>query len=115
MAWRRDARAMRFSLSVIAFAAFTAPALAQFPPPGIYACTAENGDKLGSLSLLVAGDYQWQGADGTSVTGQVASASTSLEALTGPLAEQHWKGAFETVAGKTTFVFQTDAGKVVCK
>src|SRR3569623_946168 len=106
---------MRLTLSALALIALTAPALAQFPPPGIYACAAESGDKLGTLSLLVAGDYQWQTPDGKSVTGQVASASTSVEALTGPLAEQHWKGAFETAAGKTTFVFQTDAGKVTCK
>ena len=106
---------MRFTLSMLALIALAAPALAQFPPPGIYACTAENGDKLGSLSLLVAGDYQWQTPDGKSVTGQVASASTSVEALTGPLADQHWKGGFETDAGKTMFVFQTDAGKVTCK
>jgi hypothetical protein len=64
---------------------------------------------------LVAGDYQWQTPDGKSVTGQVASASTSVEALTGPLADRHWKGAFETDAGKTTFVFQTDGGQVTCK
>jgi hypothetical protein len=106
---------MRFTLSLFALIVFTAPAFAQFPPPGIYVCTAETGDKLGSLSLLVAGDYQWQTPDGKSVTGQVASASTSVEALTGPLADQHWKGAFETDAGKTTFVLQTDAGKVTCK
>jgi hypothetical protein len=106
---------MRIALSALALTLLTAPALAQFPPPGIYACAAENGDKLGSLSLLVAGDYQWQTPDGKSVTGQVASASTSVEALTGPLADQHWKGAFETDAGKTTFVFETDNGKVTCK
>lgn len=106
---------MRFTLSLLALIAFTAPALAQFPPPGVYVCTSESGDKLGSLSLLVAGDYQWQTLDGKSVNGQVASASTSVEALSGPLADQHWKGGFETDAGKTTFVFSTDAGKVTCR
>lgn len=106
---------MRSALSVLTLITLTAPALAQFPPPGVYVCTAETGDKLGSLSLLVAGDYQWQTPDGKSVNGQVASASTSVEALTGPLADQHWKGEFETDAGKTTFVFQSDAGKVTCR
>jgi len=106
---------MRITLSVLTLVVFTAPALAQFPPPGIYVCTSENGDKLGSLSLLVAGDYQWQTPDGKSVTGQVASASTSVEALTGPRAVQLWKGACETDAGKTAFVFSTDAGKLTCK
>jgi hypothetical protein len=91
------------------------PALAQFPPPGIYACTDAGGAAIGTISLLVAGDYQWQGPDGTSTTGQVASAGDSVEALTGPLADQHWKGGFETEVGKTTFVFDTDGGKVICK
>ena len=106
---------MRISLSALTLVVFTAPALAQFPPPGIYACFAADGSKLGSLSLLVAGDYQWRAPDGNSVTGQVASASTSVEALSGPLADQHWKGEFATDAGKTTFVFSTDAGQVTCK
>jgi hypothetical protein len=106
---------MRIALAVLAIAVLTAPALAQFPPPGIYTCFAEDGSKLGSLSLLVAGDYEWLSEGGTSATGQVASASTSVEALSGPLGDQHWKGQFSTDAGKTTFVFQTDAGKITCK
>ena len=106
---------MRFTFSALTVIILASPALAQFPPPGIYSCAGETGDKLGTISLLVAGDYQWQTPDGKSVTGQVASASSNVEALTGPLADQHWKGAFETVAGKTTFVFSTDSGKVVCK
>ena len=105
---------MRPILSLLTLITFTVPALAQFPPPGLYVCTADNGGKLGSLSLLVAGDYQWQTPDGKSVTGQLASASSSVEALSGPLGDQHWKGAFATQAGKTTFVFQTDGGKVSC-
>jgi hypothetical protein len=90
------------------------PALAQFPPPGIYVCTDAGGAAIGTISLLVAGDYQWQTPDGTSATGQVASAANTVEALTGPLADQHWKGDFSTDMGKTIFVFATDAGKVVC-
>lgn len=90
------------------------PALAQFPPPGIYACTNVNGGEVGKLSLLVAGDYQFDDVLGKTSTGQVASASTSVEAVTGPLADQHWKGDFTSAAGKTTFVFDTDAGKVTC-
>ena len=106
---------MRIPLSALTMVVFTAPALAQFPPPGIYTCFAADGSKLGALSLLVAGDYQWRAPDGNSVTGQVASASTSVEALSGSLADQHWKGEFSTDAGKTTFVFATDAGQVTCK
>ena len=103
------------TILAFALALATTPALAQFPPPGIYACANEAGDKLGTISLLVAGDYQWQTPDGKSVTGQMASASSSVEALSGPLADQHWKGDFGTEAGKTTFVFKTDAGRVICK
>lgn len=101
---------------VIAIALLLAPspALAQFPPPGIYACTDEAEAQIGVLGLLVAGDYQWD-ADGVSTTGQVASAGTSVEALTGPLGEQHWRGRYTDETGATTFVFETDAGTVVCR
>jgi hypothetical protein len=105
---------MRTALACCLIFAVT-PALAQFPPPGIYACTDADGTALGSLSLLVAGDYQWQTPDGASATGQVASASTSVTALSGPLAGQHWSGDFSTESGTTTFVFKTDAGPVACK
>lgn len=90
------------------------PALAQFPPPGIYQCTDEAGAELGVLSLLVAGDYQWD-ADGTSTKGQVASAGNSVEALTGPLGDKHWRGSYAEEMGVTTFAFDTDDGKVVCR
>jgi hypothetical protein len=90
------------------------PALAQFPPPGIYACTDEAGTALGTISLLVAGDYQWD-ANGSSTTGQVASAGDSVEALTGPLGDQHWRGGFSTELGETVFVFDTDTGKITCR
>jgi len=106
---------MRILLPAFALVALTSPALAQFPPPGVYDCTDAKGAELGTISLLVAGDYQWQTIDGSSVTGQMTSASTSVEALNGPLADQHWKGSFSTNAGKTTFVFTTDAGKVTCQ
>jgi hypothetical protein len=105
---------MRPALSLLAFIGLTAPALAQFPPPGIYSCAGESGNKLGTLSLLVAGDYRWQAVDGTASEGQIASASNSVEALSGPLGAAHWQGNFSTEAGRTTFVFSTDAGKVTC-
>jgi hypothetical protein len=108
-----DVRTLLVLLTTFAIAA--TPALAQFPPPGIYACTDAGGAKLGTISLLVAGDYQWDTPDGKSATGQVTSASSSIEAQSGPLADQHWKGDFGTTAGKTSFVFTTDAGKVVCQ
>jgi len=91
------------------------PALAQFPPPGVYECAAEDGATLGVISLLVAGDYQWD-ADGVSSTGQVASAGTNVEALTGPLGDQHWRGEFAETVDGTVFLFETDSGgRVTCK
>ena len=90
------------------------PALAQFPPPGVYQCTDAAGAELGVLSLLVAGDYQWD-AGGTSTKGQVASAGNSVEALTGPLGDRHWRGSYAEEMGVTTFAFDTDGGKVACR
>ena len=107
--------AMRILLPALTLVALTSPALAQFPPPGVYTCDDAKGAELGTISLLVAGDYQWQTLDGGAVSGQMTSASTSVEALNGPLADQHWKGDFSTDAGKTTFVFNTDSGKVTCQ
>jgi len=62
----------------------------------------------------VAGDYQWD-ADGVAVTGQMASAGNSVEALTGPLSDQHWRGGFSDDAGGTVFAFDTDAERAICK
>ncbi|HWA17472.1 MAG TPA: hypothetical protein VG757_00610 [Devosia sp.] len=76
---------------------------------------SESGDSLGVLSLLVAGDYQWDTPDGVSATGQVASAANSVEALSGPLGDQHWKGGFSSEEGVTVFAFDTDGGKVSCR
>ena len=101
-------------LLIVTLIAVATPALAQFPPPGIYSCTGADGQKLGTLSLLVAGDYQWQTPDGKSATGQVSSAANSVTAVSGPLADQHWKGNFTTAAGKTTFVLTRDGGNVTC-
>ncbi|MEO8757247.1 MAG: hypothetical protein ABI398_05795 [Devosia sp.] len=103
---------MRITLAA-ALALLATPALAQFPPPGIYACTGETAGGMGIISMLIAGDYQWQTPAGTG-DGQVASAGNTVEALTGPLADRHWKGIFSTDAGKTVFVFTTDDGKVTC-
>jgi hypothetical protein len=90
------------------------PALAQFPPPGIYACEDAAGAKLGTLSLLVAGDYQWD-ADGQTYIGQIASSGTNVEALSGPLGDAKWKGSFLTQMDRTSFVFETTTGQVVCE
>ena len=107
---------MRIAILTLLFAAcvLATPALAQFPPPGVYTCSPTEGPVLGTLSLLVAGDYSWQPVSGTSGQGQVASSGTDVEALTGPLADAHWQGSFATEAGATRFTFATDQGAVVC-
>lgn len=90
------------------------PALAQFPPPGVYSCTGEDGVVAGVLTLLVAGDYQWSAADGSGGEGQVNSAGTSVEAISGPLDDAHWVGSFTEEMGVASYAFETDSGPVNC-
>ena len=78
---------MRIVVAALVALAAT-PALAQFPPPGIFACV--------------------------DAIGQVASSGTDIEALSGPLGDAHWRGSFATAAGRTTFAFTTDSGDVTC-
>ncbi len=109
-----DSHLMRTVL-IMVFALLATPAFAQFPPPGVYLCTLADGAKLGTWSLLVAGDYQFDAADGTSGKGQVASAGTDVEALTGPLADIHAKGTFATNdRGEAEFGFDSDRGRIGC-
>ena len=91
------------------------PALAQFPPPGVYACTS-GGAPFGELTLFVAGDYSFKGVDGNSASGQIASAGTDVDALSGPLKLLGLKGVFGTDdTGRTTFKFTGDGGlEVIC-
>lgn len=93
------------------------PALAQFPPPGIYACVSENGANLGELTLFVAGDYSFKNVDGNSASGQVASAGTDVNPLSGPLKDMQLIGVFGTDdTGKTTFRFTgADGLEVICQ
>jgi hypothetical protein len=92
------------------------PAFAQFPPPGVYACSSA-GAPFGELTLFVAGDYSFEAADGTVGSGQVASAGTDVDALSGPLKTLGVKGAFGTDdTGRTTFRFTGDGGlEVICR
>ncbi len=94
--------------------AATGPALAQFPPPGVYLCVNVDGRAFGTLALSPAGDYQFQAADGISGTGQVSSSGQSVNALSGPLADLDVTGSFNTEGGKTTFLFSTLTGSVYC-
>lgn len=95
---------------------FATPALAQFPPPGVYACVSENGANLGELTLFVAGDYSFKNVDGNSASGQVASAGNDVNPLSGPLRDMQLTGVFSTDdTGKTAFKFAgTDGLEVTC-
>lgn len=96
---------------------FATPALAQFPPPGVYDCISENGANLGELTLFVAGDYSFKNVDGNSASGQVASAGTDVNPLSGPLKDMQLTGMFATDdSGKTTFRFTgADGLEVICR
>lgn len=100
-----------------AIALFATPALAQFPPPGVYACISENGANLGELTLFVAGDYSFKNVDGNSGSGQVASAGTDVNPLSGPLKDMQLEGVFGTDdAGRTMFRFTgADGLEVTCE
>lgn len=108
---------MRPLYQAAALALLATPALAQFPPPGVYACVSENGANLGELTLFVAGDYSFKNVDGNSGSGQVASAGTDVNPLSGPLKEMQLEGVFGTDdTGKTMFRFTgADGPEVTCQ
>lgn len=100
--------------AVAAVLAATSPALAQFPPPGVYLCVTVDGRGFGTLTLSAAGDYQFQAADGISGSGQVASSGQSVNALSGPLADLDLTGSYNTEGGKTSFLFSALTGSIYC-
>ena len=102
-------------VTAITFLGLTLPALAQFPPPGIYDCTDAQGGDFGTLTLFVAGDYDFVSDDLPRGQGQVASSGPSVHALSGPLADIRLDGSFITDDyGDTVFDFQTSMGAVHC-
>lgn len=105
----------RTMASSVVLLALTAPAMAQFPPPGVYVCVNEAGANFGTLTLFVAGDYEFSSEMAPEGKGQVASSGPSVDALTGPLADIGLKGSFSTdERGEAVFVFETDLGAVQC-
>jgi hypothetical protein len=93
------------------------PALAQFPPPGVYLCAVETGEEIGELNLFVAGDYSFKNVDGNSASGQLASAGTDINPLSGPLRDMGWTGNFGTDAsGATVLSFAAPDGiEISCR
>ena len=105
----------RFVIGIAALLALTLPALAQFPPPGVYRCVDAAGADWGTLTLFVAGDYEITSNVVATGKGQVASAGNSVNALTGPLADVHLSGSFSLdERGEAVFLFSTDVGNVQC-
>ena len=93
----------------------TLPALAQFPPPGVYQCVDMNGTAFGTLTLQVAGDYQFDSQVTVGGGGQVASSGNSVSAVSGPLADLGMTGSFNTDAqGEASFMLSTSMGSVLC-
>lgn len=106
-------RPIAITLALLALT--TAPAFAQFPPPGVYQCADMNGAAFGTLTLLVAGDYDFSSSTTVGGSGQVASSGNSVNALTGPLADMDLNGSFTTDdRGEASFMFSTTLGSVLC-
>ena len=103
------------ALAAVLVAALTLPAAAQFPPPGIYACVDAAGTAFGTLTLFVAGDYDFASTVIPSGKGQVASAGPSVNSISGPLADIHLTGSFSTdERGEAVFIFDSDKGALQC-
>ncbi|MBS3849313.1 hypothetical protein KD146_11460 [Devosia sp. BSSL-BM10] len=100
---------------MLSFLALTAPALAQFPPPGIYVCIDGHGAAFGTLSLFVAGDYDIASEAIPRGQGQVTSSGSHVTAQSGPLADIGLTGHFVTDDyGDTVFDFETSMGALKC-
>ena len=100
---------------IVLVLSLTAPAWAQFPPPGVYTCMDAQGAAFGTLTLFVAGDYDFTSDKIAGGKGQVASSGANVNALTGPLAEIGLKGSFSSdERGEAVFTFETDVGALQC-
>ena len=105
----------QIAITIAMLALTTTPALAQFPPPGIYRCVDMNGTAFGTLTLLVAGDYEFSSKTTIGGSGQVASSGNSVNALTGPLEDIKMNGSFTIdERGNASFMLTTTLGSVLC-
>jgi hypothetical protein len=103
------------AITVAMLALTTAPAFAQFPPPGVYQCVDMNGAAFGTLTLMVAGDYDFASSATVGGSGQVASSGNSVNAVSGPLADIDLNGSFAMdERGEALFMFSTTLGSVLC-
>ena len=104
---------MRKHLIAALLFASTTPALAQFPPPGIYRCTQASGALVGELTLFVGGDYSFRGDKENASSGQLASAGTDINPLSGPLRDMGLIGTFFAEEGATVLQFAGPQGLMV--
>ena len=105
----------RLVTTLLSLLMLTLPAFAQFPPPGIYKCLDSDGAAFGTLSLFVAGDYDFASDRIPRGQGQIASSGPSVNALSGPLADIGLTGSFVTDEfGDTVFDFETSMGAIRC-
>jgi len=103
------------AITLVTFALATAPAFAQFPPPGIYQCIDLDGEAFGILTLLVGSDYEFQSDTTVGGSGQIASSGNSVTAVSGPLADIELKGGFTPdPQGNAFFMLGTTLGGVMC-
>ncbi|GLQ10740.1 hypothetical protein GCM10007913_26720 [Devosia yakushimensis] len=104
----------RFFAAAALGLALTTPATAQFPPPGVYLCVDMSGAAFGTLSLAASGDYDFRSSTAIGGAGQIASSGNSVNAVSGPLADIGLTGSFTTDGGRTSFMFTTNVGSVLC-
>lgn len=103
------------AITIAALALTTAPALAQFPPPGIYQCINLDGEDFGVLTLLVGGDYQFTSDMTAEGSGQIASSGNSVRAVTGPLADIELAGSYVIdLNGNAFFMLGATLGGISC-
>jgi hypothetical protein len=103
------------AITVAAVALTTAPAFAQFPPPGVYQCINLDGEDFGVLTLLVGGDYQFTSQMIPEGSGQIASSGNSVRAISGLLADIELAGSFVIdLNGNAFFMLGATVGGISC-
>jgi hypothetical protein len=109
----------RTLIALAALVPTTSPALAQYPPPGIYACTIAPNAPVGTLVLMTLGDYQFtvdgKPDDPGNGNGQLASSGNVISPVSGPFHDVYTAtGSFETdTAGVTVLTFTRADGSVM--
>ena len=104
-----------FAIAALALAILTAPAAAQFPPPGVYQCIDLDGNNFGVLTLLVGGDYQFTSPMAPEGAGQLASSGNSVRAVSGPLADIELAGSYVIdLNDNAFFMFGATLGGISC-